>query len=105
MVQTRIETFAEIPEMIDFFEKVPEYENTLYRHKRSKSTEETSLAILKEILPILESQENYTNDALYEVLSAYAQEKEYKIGHVIWPVRVAVSGKAATPAGAPRSWK
>ncbi len=100
MIQTRIETFTEIPEMVDFFEQVPEYESALYRHKRSKSTEETSVVILKEVLPMLESQEDFTNDALYSVLSGYAEKKECKVGHVIWPVRVAVSGKAATPAGA-----
>ena len=100
MVQTRIETFAEIPDMVDFFEQMPEYEKSLYCHKRSKSTEESSLEILKDVLPLLEDEENFSNDALYEILSGYAKEKEYKVGKVIWPVRIAVSGKAATPAGA-----
>lgn len=100
MVQTRIETFTEIPEMVSFFEEVPEYEVSAYKNKRSKSTEESSLAVLKDVSPLLESQEDYSNEALYEVLSQYAQEKEYKIGHVIWPVRIAVSGRPVTPAGA-----
>ena len=52
------------------------------------------------MLPILESQEDFSNDGLFSVLSAYAAEKEYKINHVMWPLRTAVSGLAVTPGGA-----
>ena len=51
MVQTRIETFAEIPEMVSFFEVVPEYDNSMYKHKKMKTTEETSCQVLREVLP------------------------------------------------------
>ena len=100
MVQTRIEVFPDIPELIDFFEKVPEYDVSMYRHKKMKTTEETSLAVLKEVLPVLEEQEDYTNDPLYERLSVFVKEKGYKNGYVMWPLRTAVSGKQMTPAGA-----
>ena len=100
MVKTRIEIFPDIPALIDFFEEVPEYEISMYKNKKSKSTEETSLGILQDVLPMLEAQEDFTNDALFERLSAYAGEKECKIGHVMWPIRTAVSGKQTTPAGA-----
>ena len=52
------------------------------------------------MLPILEAQEDYANDPLYESLSAYVKEKGYKNGYVMWPLRTAVSGKQMTPAGA-----
>ena len=55
MVQTRIEVFPDIPELVDFFEAVPEYDSAMYRHKKMKTTEETSLAVLKEVLPVLGS--------------------------------------------------
>ncbi len=100
MVQTRIETFLDIPDHIDFFEAVPEYDIAMYAHKKMKTTPETSLAVLKEILPTLEALEDYSNDALYETLSGFAKEKEYKNGYVLWPVRTAVSGKQMTPGGA-----
>lgn len=100
MVQTRIEVFPDIPELIDFFEKVPEYDVSMYRHKKMKTTEDTSLAVLKEVLPVLEEQEDYTNDPLYERLSVFVKEKGYKNGYVMWPLRTAVSGKQMTPAGA-----
>ncbi len=100
MVRTRIEVFPDIPEMLDFFEKVPEYDSSMYVHKKMKSTLETSLTVLRETLPILEAQEDYSNDGLFAVLSAYASEKGYKTGLVMWPLRTALSGKQTTPAGA-----
>lgn len=100
MVQTRIEVFPDIPELIDFFEEVPEYDASMYRHKKMKTTEESSLAVLKEVLPVLEAHEDYTNDPLFAALSEFVKEKGYKNGYVMWPLRTAVSGKQMTPAGA-----
>ena len=65
-----------------------------------KTNEETSLEVLKEILPLFEAQEDYSNDALYAVLKGYVEEKGYKNGYAMWPVRTAVSGKQNTPGGA-----
>lgn len=100
MVKTRIEIFPDIKELIDFFEKVPEYDVSMYTHKKMKTTAETSLAVLKEVLPLLKAQEDYSNDALYAMLSAYVAEKGYKNGYVMWPIRTATSGKQMTPCGA-----
>lgn len=100
MVKTRIEVFPDIPGHIDFFEKMPEYDVSMYRHKKMKTTEESSLALLQEVLPLLEAQEDYSNDALFALLSAYGKENGYKTGFVMWPIRTALSGKQMTPAGA-----
>ena len=100
MVQTRIETFPDIPALIDFFQEVPEYDASMYCHKKMKTNEETSLTVLKEVLPLLEAQEDYTNDPLFASLSEFVKEKGYKNGYVMWPLRTAVSGKQMTPAGA-----
>ena len=85
---------------VDFFETLPEYDPEMYVHKKMKTTKETSLETLKEVLPLLEAQEDYSNDALYETLAAYVAEKGVKTGFVMWPIRTAVSGKQMTPAGA-----
>ena len=100
MVKTRIEIFPDIPEMISFFEEVPEYENDLYVNKKSKTNLENSLQLLKDVLPLLKAQEDYSNDALFALLSEYGKEKELKTGFVMWPIRIALSGKQMTPAGA-----
>ena len=100
MVKTRIEIFPDIAELVDFFEELPAYDPELYCHKKMKTTKETSLEVLKELLPVLEAQEDYSNDALYQTLLGYVEKKGCKNGYVMWPVRTAVSGKQMTPAGA-----
>lgn len=100
MVQTRIEIFPDIKDHIDFFEELPEYDVAMYTHKKMKTNAETSLEVLQEILPILEAQEDYSNDALYATLLKYVEQKGCKNGYVMWPIRTAVSGKQMTPGGA-----
>ncbi len=100
MVKTRIEVFPDIPGHIDFFDAVPEYDIEMYRHKKMKTTPESSLSVLKELLPVLEVHSDYTNDSLYEMLVSFAKEHEYKNGYVLWPIRTALSGKQMTPGGA-----
>jgi len=100
MVKTRIEVFPDIAGQIDFFEALPEYDVEMYTHKKMKTNTGNSLEVLREILPLLEAQDDYSNDALYGVLSGYVEKKGCKTGFVMWPVRTAVSGKQMTPAGA-----
>lgn len=100
MVKTRIEVLPDIPDLIDFFEAVPEYDISMYTHKKMKTNPEISLEVLEKILPVLENQEDYTNDALYELLCSFAKENGYKNGQILWPIRTALSGKQMTPAGA-----
>ncbi len=100
MVKTRIEVFPDIKEHIDFFEEVPEYDIAMYTHKKMKTTAESSLEVLKELLPRFETLEDYSNDSLYGLLCKYVEEKGCKNGYAMWPVRTAVSGKQMTPGGA-----
>lgn len=100
MVQSRIERFTDIAELTDFMDQVPSYDVSLYTHKKMKTDPENSLQLLKEVLPVLSEQEDYSNDALFERLSAFGKDHEYKTGYVMWPIRTALSGKATTPAGA-----
>ena len=100
MVKTRIEIWADVADLIDFFEELPEYDIMMYTHKKMKTDALSSLLILKGILPILETCEDFCNNTLYEVVMDYVSKNEYKNGYVMWPIRTAVSGKQMTPAGA-----
>ncbi len=100
MVKTRIEVFPDIIGHVDFFNELPEYDTAMYIHKKMKTTEESSLEVLKELLPIFESLDDYSNDSLYNTLLDYVTKKGCKNGYAMWPVRTAVSGKQMTPAGA-----
>ena len=98
--KTRIEVFPDICDLLDFLEELPEYDIEMYTHKKMKTNAETSLSVLKELLPVLETQEDYSNDALYQLLIEQVEKMGVKNGYVLWPVRTAVSGKQMTPAGA-----
>ncbi len=100
MVKTRIEIFPDIRDQIDFFEELPEYDVAMYTHKKMKTDTASSLLVMEDILPRLEALEDYSNASLYEFLKAYVEEKGYKNGYVMWPLRTAVSGKQTTPGGA-----
>jgi len=100
MVKTRIEVFPDIAGLVDFFGELPEYDVTMYTHKKMKTDTASSLEVLTELLPVLEAWEDYSNDGLYQALSAYVERKGCKNGYVMWPVRIAVSGRQMTPAGA-----
>jgi len=100
MTKTRIEVFPDIKEHIDFFEALPEYDVAMYEHKKMKTTLESSLEVLEDVIPLLEAHNDYTNDSLYAMLSDYVARKGVKNGYVMWPIRTALSGKQMTPAGA-----
>lgn len=100
MVKTRIEVLPDIKEHIDFFESVPDYSVDLYTHKKMKTNPENSLVLLTEVLPVLEAQDDFSNDALFETLQAFGKDHEYKTGYIMWPLRTAMSGKQTTPGGA-----
>ena len=65
-----------------------------------KTDAASSLALLEDVLPLLEDCDDYSNDNLFALLSEYATKKEYKTGFVMWPIRTALSGKQMTPGGA-----
>ena len=100
MVKTRIEKLTDIAGHIDFFEKMPEYDVSMYTHKKMKTDAESSLKTIEDVIRILKMQDDFSNDALYETISKYVSESGVKTGFVMWPLRTALSGKQMTPAGA-----
>ncbi len=100
LIQTRLDTLTEIPEMLDFFDALPEYSNDLYTHKKMKTNPENSLEALQMVVPVFEAMTEWTFDSIHKALIDLAAEKELKNGRIMWPVRVAASGKPTTPGGA-----
>ena len=99
LLQARTELFTEIPEMVDFIDALPEYDIALYTHKKMKTNPENSLESLKEVLPVLEGVEDWTEENIHDALFDLIGKLGVKNGIVLWPLRVAVSGKAFTPGG------
>ena len=100
LLQTRLDTLTEIPPMVDFFDTLPAYSNELYTHKKMKTNPENSLEALELTLPVLEALDNWTFDHIHDTLIKLAEDNGLKNGRIMWPVRVAVSGKPTTPGGA-----
>lgn len=100
LCQSRCEVLTDLPERIDFLQALPEYDNALYIHKKMKTNLENAKSSLEAALPVLSALEQWDNDSLYAALMDLAAKLEVKNGVILWPVRVAVSGKMSTPGGA-----
>ena len=100
-VKTRIEVFPDIPDKIKFFNEVdPNYDKNLYVNEKNKLTKEDSINILKEVLTIFNGLVDFSNDNLFATLKEFGKSKELKVGKLMWPIRIALSGLENTPAGA-----
>ena len=100
LVQPRCEVLTDLAERVDFLDALPDYDVQMYVHKKSKTTLENSLHSLQTALPVLEALETWNNSAIFEALAGLAAAQEVKNSVMLWPVRVAVSGKMSTPGGA-----
>ncbi len=99
ILQNRCEKLTDIPEKLDFFDELPEYDIECYTNKKSKTNSEVSLTMLKAALPQLEALESWNEDGIKEVLTKMAEEMGCKNATVMWPVRIAASGRLVTPGG------
>ncbi len=100
LLQTRLDTLEDIVPLVDFFDALPSYGNELYVHKKMKTTVENSLEAMQLIVPALEALEDWSFEGIHDCLIELAKTHELKNGRIMWPLRVAVSGKPATPGGA-----
>jgi glutamyl-tRNA synthetase len=99
LLQARTEIFTDIPEMVDFIDELPDYDTELYVHKKSKTNKEIALDTLNSVLPVLEGIDDWTAENIHDALFNLIAEKGVKNAIVLYPLRVAVSGKAFTPGG------
>ena len=100
LLQARTEIFSQLPGMVDFLAEMPELDMALFTNKKSKSTPETSKTALAFVRPILESIPEWTEAALHDTVMAAIPQTGMKNATVLWPLRIAITGRAATPGGA-----
>jgi glutamyl-tRNA synthetase len=100
LLQPRCEVLSDIPEKIDFFEALPEYDTALYVHKKSKTDEAVSLQMLKAAKTAFEALSDWTQESVHETLIKLAESLGVKNATLMWPVRIATAGKSVTPGGA-----
>ena len=101
LVKTRIEVFPDIPDKIAFFNDMSsDYDKNLYANEKNKLTKDESASILNDVINILENTDDFSNDNLFTILKEYGKSKNIKVGKLMWPIRIALSGLEVTPAGA-----
>lgn len=100
LVQSRCEVLTDLAERVDFLDELPDYDVQMYVHKKMKTNLENSLEMLKASLPVLEELEDWSEEGVHAALFGLIEKLGVKNGLILWPVRVAISGKQSTPGGA-----
>ena len=100
LLQARCEKLTDIPEKVDFFDELPEYDLEFFTNKKSKTNPEVCVAMLEAAIPALEGIENWTNESVHDTMINLAASLEVKNATLMWPVRIAAAGKMVTPGGA-----
>ena len=91
---------CDIPEKVDFFDALPDYDLAFYTNKKSKTDAAVSLDMLQKVLPKLEALNDWSTDGIHDMLIAFAEELGVKNATLMWPLRIACAGKLVTPGGA-----
>ena len=100
LLQQRTEVLTDIPEKLDFFDELPEYDTELFVHKKSKSDLQSSLEVLTAVKPLFEALDTWDDEHILTVMTSLVEKMETKNAKVMWPIRIAAAGKAVTPGGA-----
>ncbi|MBQ7714168.1 MAG: glutamate--tRNA ligase, partial [Oscillospiraceae bacterium] len=100
LLQARCEVLTDIPEKVDFFDALPDYDLAFYTNKKSKTDAAVSLDMLQKALPALEGVADWTAERIHDTLVSLAETLGVKNATLMWPLRIAVAGKLVTPGGA-----
>ena len=100
LLQQRTEVLTDIPEKLDFFDSLPDYDRELFVHKKSKSSLESAKQALELMIPRFRALDSWEDESIMDAMLKLAQELGVKNSVVMWPVRIAAAGKAVTPGGA-----
>ena len=101
LLKTRISTLKEINEKMSFFLSLPEYDKELFLNKKNKIADyDIVRCVLEKAEEVLGAVESFDNDTLFAALMPIAEALAIKTGTLMWCIRIAVSGMAATPGGA-----
>ncbi len=99
LLQPRCEVLGDIPEQLDFIDELPDYSTDLYVSKKMKTNEDSSLEILRQILPVMEAMDDFSDEAVHTAMFDLIAKLGVKNGYLLWPLRIALSGKQFTPGG------
>lgn len=100
VLHTRTNYFGQIPELTDFLVEMPEYSTDLHLHEKMKTTLEIAKQAIEATIPVIEDVDDWTEENVKSAMFSVVDKLGMKVGQVLWPLRVALSGKQFTPGGA-----
>ena len=100
LLQARCEKLTDIPEKVDFFDALPDYDVNLFANKKSKSTLDSSREMLSAAIGMLANLPSWSEAMIHDSLVGLAEGLGVKNALLMWPVRIAAAGKSVTPGGA-----
>ena len=100
LMQNRTEVLKDIPDMVSFLAEMPEFDPAIYTHKKMKTNPEIALQALKAVRPMVETIDPWTEQQLHDKVMEFIPTTGLKNGQMLWPLRIAISGRESTPGGA-----
>ncbi len=99
-IHDRVNILSEIEDMISFFNEVSDYDIEIFNNKKAKTDPSNAKEILPKCLESLSILNEWNNEKIFEVLANKATELGIKNITMMYPLQVALSGKAVAPGGA-----
>ena len=100
LVKTRVQIMSEIPEKLDFLTDFKEYDLSLFINEKQKASIELAKDVLTKVKEKLSALNDFSNDSLFSTLVNLSAEMGIKKQALLWIVRIAITGRAATAGGA-----
>ena len=101
ILQQRMNTLNEIDESLDFFDNYnSDFDIAFYNNKKMKTNPEVAKRSLEAVIELFSSLNNWNKEVIHDSLMDLVVKLECKNGQVLYPVRVALTGKEFTPGGA-----
>lgn len=96
----RVEILSDIPSKVDFLEEFEGYDKELYENKKNKMDKQIAIEILEKCIPEFEKLNDWTEEAMQNLISEIIEQGGYKKGQVFLTIRLALTGAQMTPGGA-----
>ena len=100
ILQSRMETPQQFPEMLGFFKETTPYEAELFNNKRQKLKPALAKEILDVEIDLLDQLPDFKRETVHQALMDLGPARGWKTGQVMGPPRIALSGQNVTPGGA-----
>jgi len=100
LLKDRCELLSEIPGQIDFIDNVADYSLDLYTNQKMKTSPESAKEVLSKVHNTLSTADSWQKEAIHQSLMDLVKQLGLKNGQILWPLRVALSGRTFTPGGA-----